>query len=58
MRMDPTRLLTCGSGIELMHKGKEADVHYAAQLDFLSVAPRLHEGIFSNSLASSDRILQ
>ena len=51
------RLLACGSGIELMDKGKEADVHYAAQLDSLSVAPRLREGIFSNHLTPDDRIM-
>ncbi len=52
------RLLTCGSGVELMDKGLEADVHYAAQLNSLTVAPHLQDGVFSNSLASGDRILQ
>ncbi|MCX6366001.1 MAG: 2-phosphosulfolactate phosphatase [Armatimonadetes bacterium] len=52
-----TRLLTCGSGIELIDKGKEADVHYAAPLNSLAVAPRLTDGIFSNTPTPDDRNL-
>jgi 2-phosphosulfolactate phosphatase len=51
------RLLTCGSGIELIDKGHEADVHYAAQLSSLTVAPRLTNGVFSNDLLPDDRTL-
>ena len=51
------RLLACGSGIELIEKGKEADVRYAAQLDFLTAIPRLQDGIFSNAPHSDDRTL-
>ncbi|WP_309723218.1 2-phosphosulfolactate phosphatase [Armatimonas sp.] len=52
-----TRLLTCGSGIELRDKGLEADVHYAAQLNSLAVAPCLTDGIFSNTTPPDDRTL-
>ena len=52
-----TRLLTCGSGIELIDKGTEADVHYAAQLNSLTVAPRLTNGIFSNTPTPDDRTM-
>lgn len=51
------RLLACGSGIELIDKGHEGDVHYAAQLSSLTVAPRLTNGIFSNSPLPDDRTL-
>jgi 2-phosphosulfolactate phosphatase len=51
------RLLTCGSGIELIDKGLEADVHYAAKLNSLTVAPCLTEGIFSNLPTPDDRTL-
>lgn len=52
-----TRLLTCGSGIELRDKGLEADVRYAAQLNYLAVAPHLTDGIFSNTTPPDDRTL-
>ena len=51
------RLLACGSGIELIDKGHEADIHYAAQLSYLPVAPQLTNGIFSNSPLPDDRTL-
>ena len=51
------RLVTCGSGIELIDKGKEADIHYAAQLSSLAVAPLLTDGIFSNTPTPDDRTL-
>lgn len=51
------RLLACGSGIELIDKGLEQDVHYAAQLNSLTVAPRLTNGIFSNEPLPDDRTL-
>jgi energy-coupling factor transporter ATP-binding protein EcfA2 len=51
------RLLACGSGLELIDKGKEADVHYAALLNSLTVAPRLTDGIFSNTPTPDDRTL-
>lgn len=49
------RLLACGSGIELIEKGKEADVHYAAERDRLIVAPRLTDGVFSATPLPNDR---
>jgi 2-phosphosulfolactate phosphatase len=39
-------LLDCGSGRELIAKGREADVRYAAQLDLLHAVPVFRDGAY------------
>lgn len=41
-----TTLLECPSGRELLERGREDDVQYAAQVDVSEVIPVLHDGAF------------
>lgn len=50
------RLLACESGVELVEKGREDDIHFAAQESVLAVAPKLApDGFFSKNDNFNDR---
>jgi 2-phosphosulfolactate phosphatase len=52
----PEIVRECASGLELVVKGREADVEYAARLDVSTVVPVLTGGAFSAATELGDRV--